>query len=148
MKKSQPRPETIHKYAIFLKSAVVKMKREVNYFSAKRFCRENKLPNSFIQHCVKLGYISKVGDKNGAKYFPIIDFESIGEHHGLSIAGSIGEYNVKHRENITADKESRSKNNDNFSMWVTDQRLIDELKDRGYSGSLKRDVTVTKCINF
>ena len=151
MKKSSPRQETIHKYTLFLKSAIIKMANEGTGFSVKEFIRENKLPVLFISKCVELGYINKIGDKRNAKFYPIVDFHDVTEYHGEQIAKSILNYNMgkseqyKNRKMKIKEKEEVCKtDSESYNLqYYSSKSLIDELKKRGYKGLLKREVIET-----
>ena len=155
MKRSQqPRQETIHKYTIFLKSALVKMKKDGGNFSSTNFIRVNRLPSQFIQECVKLGFVDRVGEKRNTKYFPILDFGTVCEAHGRALAENILKYNNSHLsegnkttlcfENkfstfLKEYKEESKLKSQNFVNF-SDNELIDELKRRGYNGNLSKKV--------
>ena len=96
MKISQPRHKTIEKYALYLKSLLIKANHRD--FSSVEFSRHGNLPRSFVPTCVKLGYLIKDGNRFISNY----DYHSVTTYDGCKIAKNILEYNIIHSENYKA----------------------------------------------
>jgi hypothetical protein len=144
-KASQPRQETIHKYTIFLKSALVRIRKEGEQFSATNFTKSNRLPSKFIQECVNLGFIDKTGTVRNSRYFPILDFGTVCEAHGRALAENLLKYNYSHRNEYGMPTIEGVKKDvkifDRTMSDLSDYSLIQELKCRGYKGDLRKQIT-------
>ena len=147
---SKPRKTTIHKYELLLKSLLIRINKEGKTFQVAKFCADNKVGKHFTTVCQNLGYIIRSGNRNNSIYNAVLNPGDVTEVHASKIAVEMLRYNVKHMSeyqekegvNFISSMDRKIKYEESPLFSYTDQQLFDELQNRGYKGSLSKEIII------
>ena len=147
--KGHARKETIKKYNIYIKSALIKIEKDPFCFNQIEFLRDNKLTSNFFRALVELKILASTKEGKNVHYLILVPWTQLTEEDGKRVAEYSLAYNYDHTNTPPnwLDKvkdcceQSFSLSRSKLSKY-TDDQLLDELRDRGYSGDINRVQTI------
>jgi len=136
--------EIVKKYEEFLRNLLIEVEKN-KHLVGREFCKLQKVSPKALTQAIKLGYVTKTGDRSSSTYFPNLKIREVEPWHGRVLAESISEYFRSAREK-RAEKEANAISRSERGLVLQDcsnQELFEELKRRGFTGELKQTTITT-----